>query len=112
MHSDSHQETRAGPAPGTSTGHDGAKAPHKLAIRTLVAASIGNAVEWYDWTIYVTFSIYFATQIFPAENQSLAFISGLFGRTAKRKRRRRRSTGLHRMCGLRSQRSSSHGRLS
>jgi MHS family alpha-ketoglutarate permease-like MFS transporter len=70
----SHQETRAGAAPGTSTGHDGAEAPHKLPIRTLVAASVGNAVEWYDWTVYATFSIYFATQIFPRENESLALI--------------------------------------
>ena len=64
----------AGKAPRASTGHDGAKAPHKLPIRTLVAASVGNAVEWYDWTIYATFSIYFATQIFSAENESLPFI--------------------------------------
>ena len=70
----SHEEIHAGKAPGTSTGHDGAEAPHKLPIRTLVAASIGNAVEWYDWTVYATFSIYFATQIFPAENESLALI--------------------------------------
>jgi MFS transporter, MHS family, alpha-ketoglutarate permease len=51
-----------------------AEAPHKLPIRTLVAASVGNAVEWYDWTVYATFSIYFATQIFSAEDESLAFI--------------------------------------
>ena len=47
---------------------------HKLPVRTLVAASVGNAVEWYDWTVYATFSVYFATQIFSAENESLAFI--------------------------------------
>ncbi|MEV1295085.1 MFS transporter [Pseudonocardia sp. NPDC049635] len=50
---------------------------HRLPVRTLVAASIGNAVEWYDWTIYATFSIYFATQIFPPENAALALISTL-----------------------------------
>jgi MFS transporter, MHS family, alpha-ketoglutarate permease len=54
--------------------HEVAEAPHKLLICTLIAASVGNAVEWYDWTIYATFSIYFATQIFSAENESLAFI--------------------------------------
>nr|WP_222132072.1 MFS transporter [Pseudonocardia sp. C8] len=48
-----------------------------MPVRTLVAASIGNAVEWYDWTIYATFSIYFATQIFPPENEALALISTL-----------------------------------
>jgi MHS family alpha-ketoglutarate permease-like MFS transporter len=51
--------------------------PHKLPVRTLVAASIGNAIEWYDWTIYATFSIFFATQIFPAENEALALLSTL-----------------------------------
>lgn len=48
--------------------------PHRLPVRTLIAASVGNAVEWYDWTVFATFSIYFATQIFPASNVSLAFI--------------------------------------
>jgi MHS family alpha-ketoglutarate permease-like MFS transporter len=50
---------------------------HRLPVRTLVAASIGNAIEWYDWTIYVTFSIFFATQIFPKENAALALLSTL-----------------------------------
>ncbi|MBY8852649.1 MFS transporter, partial [Saccharothrix sp. MB29] len=48
---------------------------HRLPVRKLVAASIGNAIEWYDWTIYATFSIYFATQIFPKDNPQLALIN-------------------------------------
>jgi MHS family alpha-ketoglutarate permease-like MFS transporter len=47
---------------------------HKLPIRTLIAASVGNAVEWYDWTVFATFSIYFATQIFSSANEQAAFI--------------------------------------
>ena len=47
---------------------------HRLPVRTLIAASVGNAVEWYDWTVFATFSIYFATQIFSSSNESLAFI--------------------------------------
>src|SRR6478735_3773301 len=47
---------------------------HKLPVRTLIAASVGNAVEWYDWTVFATFSIYFATQIFSDANESAAFI--------------------------------------
>ncbi len=47
---------------------------HRLPVRTLIAASVGNAVEWYDWTVFATFSIYFATQIFSSENESLAFL--------------------------------------
>lgn len=50
---------------------------HRLPVRTLVAASIGNAVEWYDWTIFATFSIYFASQIFPPDDPSLALLQTL-----------------------------------
>jgi MHS family alpha-ketoglutarate permease-like MFS transporter len=48
---------------------------HKLPIRTLVAASIGNAIEWYDWTVFATFLIYFSTQFFPAGNPDLALVN-------------------------------------
>ncbi len=61
-----------GPGAGTLPGAD---EEHRLPVRTLVAASIGNAVEWYDWTIYGTFSIYFATQFFPASNPTLALLA-------------------------------------
>ncbi len=47
---------------------------HRLPVRTLVSASIGNAVEWFDWTVYATFVVFFAGQFFPAENQALALI--------------------------------------
>jgi MHS family alpha-ketoglutarate permease-like MFS transporter len=49
-------------------------APHRMPVRTLVAASIGNAVEWFDWTIYATFVVYFSTQFFPREDPALALI--------------------------------------
>lgn len=32
--------------------------------KTLINTGIGNAFEWYDWSIYATFSIYFAREIF------------------------------------------------
>src|SRR3712207_4255035 len=47
---------------------------HRLPVRTLGSASIGNAVEWFDWTVYATFVVFFAGQFFPAENQALALI--------------------------------------
>lgn len=50
---------------------------HRLPVRRLIAASIGNAIEWYDWTIYATFSIYFATAIFPSGNAELALLNTL-----------------------------------
>ena len=34
-------------------------------VRQLVAASIGNAVEWYDWYAYTFLATYFSGQIFP-----------------------------------------------
>src|SRR3954471_16126132 len=47
---------------------------HRLPVRTLISASIGNAVEWFDWTVYATFVVYFSTQFFPKENEALALI--------------------------------------
>ncbi|QUH01018.1 MFS transporter [Saccharopolyspora erythraea] len=47
---------------------------HRLPMRKLVAASIGNAIEWYDWTVYTAFSVYFAAAFFPGE---LALINTL-----------------------------------
>src|SRR3954453_17131036 len=46
----------------------------RLPIKTLVSARIGNAVEWFDWTVYATFVVFFAGQFFPAENEALALI--------------------------------------
>jgi MHS family alpha-ketoglutarate permease-like MFS transporter len=61
--------------PATTTDVEDAR--HRLPVRTLLAASIGNAIEWYDWSIYVTFSIFFATQIFPKGDPALALLSAL-----------------------------------
>ena len=58
----------------SETGTTPSVGPHRLPVRTLIAASVGNAVEWYDWTVYATFSIYFATQIFDESNPAVALI--------------------------------------
>ncbi|WP_308168052.1 MFS transporter [Nonomuraea sp. NEAU-A123] len=34
-------------------------------VRQLMAASIGNVVEWFDWYTYSFLTVYFAEQIFP-----------------------------------------------
>lgn len=47
---------------------------HQLPVRTLVAASIGNAIEWFDWTIYATFAVYFSSQFFDKSSPTLALI--------------------------------------
>ena len=56
--------------PGRTT----AEETHRLPVKTLVSASIGNAVEWFDWTVYATFLVFFAGQFFPSENAALALI--------------------------------------
>ncbi|MFJ8931498.1 MFS transporter [Streptomyces sp. NPDC102364] len=44
-------------------------------VRNLFAASAGNAVEWFDWTIFGLFSTIFATQFFPADQPALAYVN-------------------------------------
>ncbi|MER5966449.1 MFS transporter [Streptomyces sp. NPDC002057] len=39
--------------------------PTRRPLRQLLAASVGNAVEWYDWYAYTFLAAYIAHQIFP-----------------------------------------------
>ncbi len=57
-----------------TVGGTAADEQHRLPVRTLVSASIGNAVEWFDWTVYATFLVYFSGQFFPSENTALSLI--------------------------------------
>ncbi|MCU1647734.1 MAG: transporter [Nocardia sp.] len=45
--------------------------------RTLVSTGVGNALEWYDWAIFGTFSPFFAHAFFPAKTGTLALLSAL-----------------------------------
>jgi MFS transporter, MHS family, alpha-ketoglutarate permease len=56
------------------TGTTAVEEQHRLPVRTLVSASIGNAVEWFDWTVYATFVVYFSGQFFPSGNEALALV--------------------------------------
>lgn len=42
-----------------------ALAPARRPVRQLLAASVGNAVEWYDWYAYTFLATYIAGQVFP-----------------------------------------------
>ncbi|TCO50783.1 MFS transporter [Actinocrispum wychmicini] len=44
---------------------------HRLPVRRLVAASIGNAIEWYDWTVYASFSTFIANALFEPDSKGL-----------------------------------------
>ena len=39
--------------------------PGRRPVRQLLAASVGNAVEWYDWYAYTFLATYIADQVFP-----------------------------------------------
>jgi MHS family alpha-ketoglutarate permease-like MFS transporter len=52
---------------------------HTLAERkrSLKAAAVGNILEWYDWTIYGTFSVYLAANFFSRSDPTSALLSTL-----------------------------------
>ncbi|MYT34341.1 MULTISPECIES: MFS transporter [unclassified Streptomyces] len=57
---------------------DGPRPPSRL--RQLAAASVGNAVEWYDWYAYSFLAVYFADQVFPkGAGNSLVPLLATFG---------------------------------
>lgn len=39
-----------------------------LHVKSILGGSIGNLVEWYDWYVYSSFSLYFAPIFFPKGN--------------------------------------------
>jgi MHS family alpha-ketoglutarate permease-like MFS transporter len=43
----------------------------------LIALGAGNALEWFDWNIYATFSIFFATQFFGGDDPGFALLETL-----------------------------------
>lgn len=48
-----------------------------LHTRSMVAAGIGNTLEWFDWTIYAVFSPYIAKAMFNPANPTSALLSTL-----------------------------------
>lgn len=46
-----------------------------VARRSVVAASIGNAMEWYDFSVYAFFASYIAHNFFRDDDPTLALIS-------------------------------------
>ncbi|OXM58910.1 alpha-ketoglutarate transporter [Amycolatopsis thailandensis] len=51
--------------------------PHKKSgvVANVVRGCLGNLVEWYDWFVYASFSIYFAASFFPEGNQTAQLLS-------------------------------------
>ncbi len=44
-------------------------------IKSIIGGSLGNLVEWYDWYVYSAFSLYFADNFFPADNQTVQLLN-------------------------------------
>ncbi len=42
--------------------------------RAILAASLGNCFEWYDFTVYALFSIYIAKAFFPGGDPTMALV--------------------------------------
>ena len=49
------------PPPGMTTGQR---------LKAILGGSAGNLVEWYDWSTYIFFTVYFASHVFPAGDQT------------------------------------------
>lgn len=43
-------------------------------IKAVIGGSVGNLIEWYDWYVYSSFSLYFASVFFPAGDQTTEFL--------------------------------------
>lgn len=46
-------------------------------LRSLRAAVVGNALEWFDWTLYATFAAYLAANFFATQDPTSALLSTL-----------------------------------
>jgi MFS transporter, MHS family, alpha-ketoglutarate permease len=49
-------------------------------VKSIIAGSLGNLVEWYDWYVYSAFTLYFSGAFFPKENQTVQLLNtaGIF----------------------------------
>ncbi|MDP9693863.1 UNVERIFIED_ORG: MHS family alpha-ketoglutarate permease-like MFS transporter [Arthrobacter globiformis] len=53
-----------------------ASAPAKpRVVSNVIKGCLGNLIEWYDWFVYASFSIYFAAEFFPAGNPTVQLLS-------------------------------------
>ncbi|WP_228703806.1 MFS transporter [Acinetobacter larvae] len=43
--------------------------------KVILAGTIGNAIEWFDWTIYATFAVFFSKQFFPSDDPTASLLA-------------------------------------
>jgi len=51
--------------------------PRQSVGRAVVAATIGNMLEWYDFTIYAAFAVPISKSFFPADSEVVSLLLGL-----------------------------------
>lgn len=49
--------------------------PNVSQRKIILAGSVGNAVEWFDWTIYATFAVFFSKQFFATTSTTSAMLA-------------------------------------
>ncbi|MEN8585294.1 MFS transporter, partial [Burkholderia sp. RS01] len=52
-----------------------APAAKSRVVSNVIKGCLGNLIEWYDWFVYASFSIYFAAAFFPAGNATVQLLS-------------------------------------
>ena len=50
---------------------------HSILKKCLRASSLGNAIEWFDWTVYAIFAPYLAKNMFNPSDETSALLSTL-----------------------------------
>jgi MFS transporter, MHS family, proline/betaine transporter len=50
--------------------------PRQSAGRAVVAATVGNMLEWYDFTIYAAFAVPISKTFFPADSEVVSLLLG------------------------------------
>ncbi|WP_180129478.1 MULTISPECIES: MFS transporter [unclassified Acinetobacter] len=43
--------------------------------KVILAGTVGNVIEWFDWTIYATFAVFFAKQFFPSDDPTASLLA-------------------------------------
>jgi MHS family alpha-ketoglutarate permease-like MFS transporter len=44
-------------------------------LKAILGGSAGNLVEWFDWSAYLYFAVYFASQFFPKGDQTAQLLN-------------------------------------
>ena len=46
--------------------------------RAIIAGSVGNAIEWFDWNVYGLFAVFFSGQFFPQSDPNAALVNSFW----------------------------------